>query len=63
VQQCLDAVGRQNILYIVNSYKVPFDLGDLPLPTAAQAQVGRSVDQHLADIWDTIGSSSLVNPY
>ncbi|HEY0083336.1 MAG TPA: TIGR03790 family protein, partial [Pyrinomonadaceae bacterium] len=63
VQQCLDAVGRQNILYIVNSYKVPYDLGEIPPPSGAEAQVGRALDQFIADIWDEIGASSLYNPY
>src|SRR4028118_285383 len=63
VQQCLDAVGRQNILYIVNSYKVPFEIGEIPPPTDEEVSVGRSLDQHVADIWDEIGTSTLYNPY
>jgi uncharacterized protein (TIGR03790 family) len=42
VKNCLNAVGRDKILYIVFTYLTPYKAGD-PI---------RAVDQQIADIWD-----------
>ncbi len=44
VRACLEAVGKDKILYIVFSYKTPFSLSALPRNYA--------LDQFVADIWD-----------
>jgi uncharacterized protein (TIGR03790 family) len=45
IQNCLNAVGQKNILYIVMSYLTPFRVLAPPQGTAA-------LDSYLADIWD-----------
>lgn len=44
IRNCLNALGRQNILYIVFTYDTPFALDGYP--------IRYSVDQYVADIWD-----------
>jgi uncharacterized protein (TIGR03790 family) len=46
VKNCLNAVGRDKILYIVFTYLTPYKVGD-PI---------RAVDQQIADIWDEYAS-------
>jgi uncharacterized protein (TIGR03790 family) len=46
VQNCLNAVGRSNILYIVFTYQTPYDV------TSANVLTYYAVDQYVADIWD-----------
>src|SRR5262249_39988172 len=46
VQNCLTAVGSSNILYIVFTYNTPYSL-------TAPDQVIYSLDQFVADIWDS----------
>lgn len=59
IRKCLDAVGRQKILYIVLTYGTPYKLTDVP------ARSGISSDQFLADIWNQAGTrpSRVRNPY
>ena len=42
VKNCLSAVGRDKILYIVFSYQTPYKVSD----------PARSIDQQVADVWD-----------
>ena len=42
VKNCLNAIGRDKILYIVFSYQTPYKVGN----------PARSIDQQIADIWD-----------
>ncbi|HWS99523.1 MAG TPA: TIGR03790 family protein [Pyrinomonadaceae bacterium] len=56
IKNCLNAVGRDKILYIVFAYLTPYRVGD-PV---------RSVDQQVADIWDEYASGrtgSVAHPY
>ena len=46
IQICLNAVGPQNILYIVFSYMTPYFV------TGSSSPFYYSVDQYVADIWD-----------
>jgi uncharacterized protein (TIGR03790 family) len=48
IRNCLNAVGRDKILYIVFSYQTPFKVGS-PV---------RSLDQQIADIWDEYSASN-----
>lgn len=59
IRKCLDAVGRQKILYIVLTYGTPYKLKDAP------ARSGISSDQYLADIWNQAGArpARALNPY
>ncbi len=59
IRKCLDAVGRQKILYIVLTYGTPYKLKDPP------AGHGISSDQYLADIWNQAGEppARVRNPY
>lgn len=56
VQNCLNAVGPGNILYIVFTYQTPYDV------TSASGLTFYSVDQYVADIWDQYSSSDFY-PY
>lgn len=49
IKDCLNRVGRGQILYIVFTYQTPFNLHDVPVGEAFRT---RSVDQYVADIWD-----------
>lgn len=55
IRNCLNAVGREQILYVVFAYQTPFRLYDVPVGRAAEI---RSVDQHIADIWDEYSSNN-----
>jgi uncharacterized protein (TIGR03790 family) len=58
IQKCLQAVGKDKILYIVFSYRTPYRL------SAAPKGAGVAIDQHLADIWgDAGGAERVANPY
>jgi uncharacterized protein (TIGR03790 family) len=46
VQNCLNAVGAQNILYIVFTYQTPFNV------TGSTSPFYYALDQYVADIWD-----------
>jgi uncharacterized protein (TIGR03790 family) len=46
VQNCLNAVGATNILYVVFTYQTPYDVISLTTPYYY------AVDQYIADIWD-----------
>lgn len=55
VRRCLEAAGRQNILYIVLAY--------LRAYTIDPGGRGRyALDSYLADVWDETGSAPLVSP-
>jgi uncharacterized protein (TIGR03790 family) len=57
IQRCLTAVGKDQILYIVLAY-------DMPYKVNARAGLGMAVDQYIADVWDVLPSSGRVlNPY
>jgi uncharacterized protein (TIGR03790 family) len=62
IQNCLNAVGPSNILYIVFTYQTPYDL------TAPDGNL-YSVDQFVGDIWDVYtppgqyGMPQLPQPY
>jgi len=53
IQACLNKIGRNNILYIVLAYGMPFKIWDSPFGSF-------SVDQHISDVWNLTGRS---NPY
>jgi uncharacterized protein (TIGR03790 family) len=63
VQNCLNAVGAQNILYVVFTYQTPFDVSGSTSPFSY------SLDQYVADIWDQYAAQdfypvpSLFHPY
>ena len=58
VRKCLAKVGRDEILYVVFSFKTPYRLLNAP------SGFGVSVDQYVADIWDETGTGSrTLNPY
>lgn len=58
LRKCLNAVGRDKILYIVFSYGTPFRI------TSAPAGFGLAIDQYISDIWDQAGAAGLTrNPY
>ena len=46
IQNCLNSVGPQNILYIVFTYQTPYDVPGSTSPFYF------AVDQYIADIWD-----------
>jgi uncharacterized protein (TIGR03790 family) len=50
IRNCLDAVNRQNILYIVMAYMTPF--------AVITDQSGWALDQFVADIWDQYTTQS-----
>jgi len=52
IRDCLDAVGRDQILYIVFTYQTPYKLDQVPIDGGFEA---RSLDQYIADIWDESG--------
>jgi uncharacterized protein (TIGR03790 family) len=51
VRKCLEAAGRQKILYIVFSFRTPY--------TVTRNNAGFAVDQGIADIWDEYSQSRL----
>lgn len=58
IRKCLDAVGRDKILYVVFSYGTPYRL------TAVPTHFGTAIDQYVADIWDQAGTGiGPPNPY
>lgn len=59
IRKCLDAVGRQKILYIVLTMGTPYKITDVPRGS------GVSSDQYLADIWGDASTppARVVNPY
>ena len=58
IRACLDAVGRDRILYIVFSYRSPYRL------TGAPPGFGTALDQYVADMWNEAGAGTrVVNPY
>lgn len=46
VQRCLNAVGPQNVLYIVLTYQTPY------IVSGSSGPLFYSLDQYVADIWD-----------
>ncbi len=46
VQKCLNAVGRESILYIVFTYQTPYSV------SGSNSPLSYSLDQYVADIWD-----------
>jgi uncharacterized protein (TIGR03790 family) len=62
IQNCLNALGQKNILYIVMTYMTPYDITTGPFGLSA-------VDSYLADIWDKyvsqpfLGVPNLTQPY
>src|ERR1035437_993720 len=50
VQNCLNAVGAKNILYIVFTYQTPYSISGSTSP------LSYSLDQYVADIWDQYAS-------
>ncbi len=48
IQKCLNAVGRNNILYIVFSYQTPYRVK----PPQERNNLNYALDQYVADIWD-----------
>jgi uncharacterized protein (TIGR03790 family) len=58
IRKCLQAVGREKILYIVFSYRTPYFVSGTPKGT------GVAVDQYIADAWDELGGwQRVLNPY
>jgi uncharacterized protein (TIGR03790 family) len=55
IKNCLNAVGRDQILYIVFAYQTPFKLFNVPVGEAAEI---RALDQYIADIWDEYSSNN-----
>ena len=49
IRDCLDAVGRDQILYIVFAYQTPYRLDHVPVEDEFES---RSLDQYIADIWN-----------
>jgi uncharacterized protein (TIGR03790 family) len=49
LRSCLDAVGRDRILYIVFTYQTPFEIDQVPVANGMNL---RSLDQYVADIWN-----------
>ena len=57
VQKCLNALGKENILYIVFAYMTPFKLFDeIPLNI-------RAIDSLVANIWSPNETSPSANRY
>jgi uncharacterized protein (TIGR03790 family) len=58
VRKCLEAAGRDAILYIVLSYRTPYLLVQVPIGS------GKALDSFVADVWDEAGTASPErNPY
>ena len=58
IRKCLQAVGREKILYIVFSYRTPYLISETPKGS------GIALDQYIADIWDELGGwQRAFNPY
>jgi uncharacterized protein (TIGR03790 family) len=58
VRKCLNAIGRENVLYIVLTYGMPYGVPGVP-----KGQ-GTALDQRLADIWHAASDGRPVrNPY
>ncbi|HEV2763681.1 MAG TPA: TIGR03790 family protein, partial [Pyrinomonadaceae bacterium] len=49
IRDCLNAVGPDEILYVVFSYQTPFEIDNVP---TARGPELRALDQFVADIWD-----------
>ncbi len=49
IQSCLNALGKEKILYIVFAYETPYKI--VNVPTASILEI-RAVDQMIADIWN-----------
>ncbi len=60
IQNCLTALGPDNILYIVFSYMTPFKIWD---PTYYQIDAARAVDSLVANIWSTSDQYYTYNYY
>ena len=60
VQNCLNAVGADNILYIVFTYLTPDKVFDAP---AYPMYAARAIDSLVADIWAQSDSNYTFNPY
>jgi uncharacterized protein (TIGR03790 family) len=58
VRKCLNAIGRDNVLYIVLTYGMPYGVSGVPKGE------GTALDQRLSDIWHTVSDGRPVrNPY
>jgi uncharacterized protein (TIGR03790 family) len=59
IQQCVNAVGRDRILYIVFAFGTPFRLSHMP------DAAGHALDSYIGDLWNEFGASPapVVNPY
>jgi uncharacterized protein (TIGR03790 family) len=49
IQSCLNAIGKEKILYIVFAYETPYKI--VNVPTGSILEI-RAVDQMIADIWN-----------
>jgi uncharacterized protein (TIGR03790 family) len=58
LEKCLNRLGRENILYIVFSYSMPFKVWDAAFPDNA-----RAIDSLVADIWSQNETAPAANPY
>src|SRR5438445_455775 len=62
IRQCLNALGLQNVLYIVFTYQTPYKI-------VAPDNTSYALDQFVADIWDVytpanqFGQPSYAHPY
>jgi uncharacterized protein (TIGR03790 family) len=59
IQNCLNKIGKENILYIVFSYMTPFKVWE---PSAFQGN-SRAIDSLVADIWSANETLQSVNRY
>lgn len=57
IEKCLQAVGPENILYIVFSYETPYRILNLP------ESFGVAIDSYIADIWNAAFQPHSDNPY
>ncbi len=58
VRKCLERAGKENILYIVLAYKMPYRVRNVPAGT------GEALDDLLADVWDLAAKVQRpLNPY
>ncbi len=49
VKSCLNAIGKERILYIVFAYQTPYKIFNVPTPSGRES---RALDQFIANIWN-----------
>ena len=49
VKSCLNAAGKDRILYLVFAWQTPFRIGNVPTPSGRES---RALDQFIANIWN-----------